>query len=48
MPATSAIAGALSSPLPFNMPICLLRLLRRACRSSVFVCSDLRSFSSAV
>jgi hypothetical protein len=44
---TWAITAEASSPLPFNMPICLDRLLRCACRSWVRVCSVLRSASSA-
>ncbi len=47
-PATSAITADASSPLALSWPICLDRLLRRACSSSVRVCSGLRSASSAL
>ena len=48
MVAVSASTAEASSPLPFNMPICLDRLLRRPCSSSVCVWICLRSASSAL
>ncbi len=45
--ATSAMSVSAFSPRAFCWPICLERLLRRACSSSVRVCSVLRSASSA-
>lgn len=45
MAATWAITPEASSPLPFNMPICLERELRLACSSWVRVCRVLRSAS---
>mmetsp|Transcript_60027 Transcript_60027/g.142064 ORF Transcript_60027/g.142064 Transcript_60027/m.142064 type:complete len:250 (+) Transcript_60027:134-883(+) len=45
---TSAICAVASSPLPLAMPICLDSALRRACNSSVRVCTALRSASRAL
>ena len=49
-PETSAMAASASAcwPLPLNMPICLLTVLRLACISSVRIWRVLRSASSAV
>ncbi len=47
MPCTSAIAAEASSPRPRAWPICLESWLRRACSSSVRVCTALRSASMA-
>ena len=48
MPPTSAIAADASPPCPLSLPISRESALRRACSSSVRVCSDLRSASSAL
>jgi hypothetical protein len=44
---TSAITALASSPLLLSAPICRDSALRRACMSSVRVCTALRSVSSA-